>query len=70
MVDIDSVRLNERVKASRGCATTQPWHSLSLRLSQAFTKADLYLLLDIGAGLILISMAWHMRALLQSEEIE
>ena len=67
-VDMEAHRFNERVKALAGICDNATLALFIAAVVKAFSSPDLYVLLDIGSGLVLIWIAWHIRGLLQSEE--
>ena len=58
MVDIQSVRLNERVKAIAGMGDNASVALFIAAVVKAFTKPDLYVPVDTVAGLVLAWMGW------------
>ena len=64
----ESHRFNERAKAIAGMCDNGSLALFIAAVVKGFTTPDLYVLLDIGVGLALMWIAWHIRGLLEPEE--
>lgn len=67
-MDIESVRLNERVKAVAGMCDNGALALLIAAVVKGVTDPDVFVLVNAATGFVLMWAAWHIRGLLQSEE--
>ena len=67
-MDIEAVRTNERVKAIANICDNGALALFIAAVVKAFSSPDLFVLLNVLIGLVLIWVAWHTRGLLQTED--